>query len=200
MQTDHGFVPDDLAFLVDFLNSTYPGAVDHLGSTDLFAAWLAGRGRATSVTPEQLAGAQGLRDGLRSAAMRNAGVATDGAPLARAEQALAGARIHVSLLDGRPPLAAGGAGADGALGEVAVALAAARLTGRWARVKACTGDGCGFVFWDGSRNGSRRWCDMQRCGSRQKMRTYRARAGARHRDDRARAAHLAGVLSGPGRG
>jgi predicted RNA-binding Zn ribbon-like protein len=32
--------------------------------------------------------------------------------------------------------------------------------------------GCGWLFLDRSRNGSRRWCDMQVCGSRDKMRRY----------------------------
>jgi predicted RNA-binding Zn ribbon-like protein len=37
-------------------------------------------------------------------------------------------------------------------------------------VKECPG--CGWLFLDRSRNGSRRWCDMQVCGSRDKMRRY----------------------------
>jgi predicted RNA-binding Zn ribbon-like protein len=37
-------------------------------------------------------------------------------------------------------------------------------------VKECPG--CGWLFLDRSRNGSRRWCDMQTCGSRDKMRRY----------------------------
>jgi predicted RNA-binding Zn ribbon-like protein len=32
--------------------------------------------------------------------------------------------------------------------------------------------GCGWLFLDRSRNSSRRWCDMQTCGSRDKMRRY----------------------------
>jgi predicted RNA-binding Zn ribbon-like protein len=37
-------------------------------------------------------------------------------------------------------------------------------------IKECPG--CGWLFLDGSRNRSRRWCDMQVCGSRDKMRRY----------------------------
>jgi predicted RNA-binding Zn ribbon-like protein len=37
-------------------------------------------------------------------------------------------------------------------------------------VKECPG--CCWLFLDRSRNGSRRWCDMQTCGSRDKMRRY----------------------------
>lgn len=176
MQTDHGFVPDDLVFLVDFLNSTYPGTVDHLGSTTLFAAWLAGHDRPGRVTADQLVTARTVRDGLRAAAVRNAGGATDDSVLAAGDRAISRVGVQVSRIDGEPALRARGSGTDAVLGEIAVALAGARLTARWPRVKACTGGECGFVFWDGSRNASRRWCDMQRCGSRHKMRSYRARS------------------------
>src|SRR5436305_14589831 len=100
METDHGFVPDDLAFLVDFLNGTYPGEVDDLGSPELFAAWLAEHGRAAPVTAEQLAMARALRDGLRQAAVGNAGVVADEDVVALGERALARADLQVSLLDG----------------------------------------------------------------------------------------------------
>jgi predicted RNA-binding Zn ribbon-like protein len=48
------------------------------------------------------------------------------------------------------------------------------------RVKFCPGAGCGWLFLDRTRNGRRRWCEMEVCGSRAKMRRYheRRRAGA----------------------
>ena len=46
------------------------------------------------------------------------------------------------------------------------------------RVRACAADDCGLVFFDESRSGNRRWCSMQRCGNREKVRAHRARAGA----------------------
>jgi len=36
-------------------------------------------------------------------------------------------------------------------------------------------DGCGWLFWDTSRNKSRRWCDMGDCGNRAKVRRYYSR-------------------------
>lgn len=52
--------------------------------------------------------------------------------------------------------------------------------GDLARVKECGGpDGCGWLFYDTSRNGSRRWCSMSGCGSQAKMRRYHARRKAR---------------------
>ena len=48
-----------------------------------------------------------------------------------------------------------------------------------ARVKECPGssDG-GWLFLDTSKNGSRRWCSMETCGSRVKMRRHYARQRA----------------------
>lgn len=43
------------------------------------------------------------------------------------------------------------------------------------RVKVCPGQACGWIFLDRTRNGRRRWCEMQVCGSRSKMRRYRQR-------------------------
>lgn len=41
------------------------------------------------------------------------------------------------------------------------------------RLKCC--DGCGRLFLDRSRNRSRRWCAMEVCGNRQKVRAFRRR-------------------------
>lgn len=44
------------------------------------------------------------------------------------------------------------------------------------RVGECADDrGCGWLFFDTSRNRSRRWCDMGDCGNRDKVRRYYAR-------------------------
>ena len=57
--------------------------------------------------------------------------------------------------------------------------AAEVLTGSLAeRVKACPGEGCGWIFVDQSRNRSRRWCDMQSCGNREKARRHYHRGKA----------------------
>ncbi len=41
-----------------------------------------------------------------------------------------------------------------------------------AKVRACAGQGCGWLFLDRSRNHSRRWCDMSDCGNREKARRH----------------------------
>lgn len=46
-----------------------------------------------------------------------------------------------------------------------------------ARIRECDGDPCPLVFVDSSRPGARRWCAMERCGNREKVRSLRARRG-----------------------
>lgn len=43
------------------------------------------------------------------------------------------------------------------------------------RIRECANDDCPLVFVDSSRPGARRWCAMERCGNRNKLRALRAR-------------------------
>lgn len=56
-----------------------------------------------------------------------------------------------------------------------IALSAAGLLreGDLSRLKKCGGEHCGWLFFDLTKNNSRRWCDMAVCGSRQKARRQR---------------------------
>ena len=47
------------------------------------------------------------------------------------------------------------------------------------RVRECSGEGCGWIFLDTSRNRSRRWCDMETCGNRAKARRYYKRSSTK---------------------
>jgi predicted RNA-binding Zn ribbon-like protein len=40
------------------------------------------------------------------------------------------------------------------------------------RIKQCPGEHCGWVFFDMTKNGSRRWCEMKVCGNRAKAKTH----------------------------
>ena len=44
-----------------------------------------------------------------------------------------------------------------------------------ARVKQCASEECNWLFWDASKNRSRRWCEMSACGNREKARRYQRR-------------------------
>lgn len=48
------------------------------------------------------------------------------------------------------------------------------------RIGECAGDrGCGYLFYDRSRNHSRRWCSMESCGNRAKVQRHYVRTKAR---------------------
>ena len=66
----------------------------------------------------------------------------------------------------------------GALAPVAMS-AIAILTGLdLARVKECGGAHCGWLFYDRSKNNTRRWCEMEICGNRAKQKRLRTRREA----------------------
>jgi predicted RNA-binding Zn ribbon-like protein len=55
---------------------------------------------------------------------------------------------------------------------IALSAEALLLSDRMPRVKECANAGCGWLFLDTSKNGTRRWCNMQSCGSQTKARNY----------------------------
>ncbi|MEY9844192.1 CGNR zinc finger domain-containing protein [Streptacidiphilus sp. MAP5-3] len=61
------------------------------------------------------------------------------------------------------------------LAALAVAWTQIRTTGDSVRLKRCAEHACELVFWDLSKNHSRRWCSMRVCGNRVKTRSYAAR-------------------------
>ena len=70
-----------------------------------------------------------------------------------------------------------GLGPGGSGGATLVQFAyEAQLLGELERFKAC--QSCGWCYYDTTKNRSRRWCDMALCGSREKVRAYRARKKA----------------------
>jgi predicted RNA-binding Zn ribbon-like protein len=64
---------------------------------------------------------------------------------------------------------------DDALARLAEPLVAEIGAGRTDRVRVCANDTCRWVFYDESRAGRRRWCDMATCGNRAKAARHRAR-------------------------
>ena len=47
------------------------------------------------------------------------------------------------------------------------------------RIKRCGSEECGWLFYDTSRNKSRKWCDMKECGNRMKAKRHYSRATAK---------------------
>jgi predicted RNA-binding Zn ribbon-like protein len=67
---------------------------------------------------------------------------------------------------------------DDALANLADPIVREIAAGRPERLRACADDTCRWIFYDDSRTGRRRWCDMASCGNRAKAARHRARAKA----------------------
>ena len=67
--------------------------------------------------------------------------------------------------------------ADPVVRLVLAALEAMR-SDTWRRFKLCREPTCRASYYDASRAAARSWCSMRTCGSRDKMRRYRARSAA----------------------
>lgn len=126
----------------------------------------------------ELAALRELREALRAACLAHTG--TEMAP--EASEALARRLSRAPLVlgmdgTGRAELrpAEGLSGVPALTARIAVGIAAAEAEGTWQRLKACPAHDCLWVFYDRSPAGRGRWCTMAVCGSRAKMRTYRAR-------------------------
>jgi predicted RNA-binding Zn ribbon-like protein len=61
------------------------------------------------------------------------------------------------------------------LGPIALSAAGLLREGDLSRIKQCAGEHCGWLFFDLTKNKSRRWCDMAVCGNRMKGRRHRSR-------------------------
>ncbi|MFN2432125.1 MAG: ABATE domain-containing protein [Gemmatimonadota bacterium] len=64
---------------------------------------------------------------------------------------------------------------DRVLWPVARSAADVLTSGELARVRSCASHDCGWLFLDVSKNRSRRWCTMESCGNRAKVRRHYAR-------------------------
>jgi predicted RNA-binding Zn ribbon-like protein len=67
---------------------------------------------------------------------------------------------------------------EAALGPITVSALNLLQRADLSRVKQCQGENCGWLFFDSTRNRSRRWCEMEVCGNRAKQRRF-ARAHSR---------------------
>jgi predicted RNA-binding Zn ribbon-like protein len=125
------------------------------------------------LTEEELPGARELRESLRAVLLAHAGhpphrtVTPLGELLARAPLV-----VTVDPADGSAALAPSDTGP--LLSRVAAAVAHALVEGTWTRLKACEATTCHWAYYDRSPAGRSRWCSMQVCGARAKMRRYRA--------------------------
>ncbi|WP_411080049.1 CGNR zinc finger domain-containing protein [Streptomyces sp. cmx-18-6] len=133
-------------------------------------------GLVPTVSPAEVADARALRDALwRLAEAHVAGLPPGPDDLATLNDAAAHPPLTARLTGEGAREWAPGATGTGLLSTVA-RDAVDLLTGAYAhRVRTCGADDCRLLFVDTSRPGKRRWCSMERCGNRHKVRAHRAR-------------------------
>ncbi len=183
----HEFVAGRLC--LDFCNtlSRGPGAGprDRIASAADFSAWAKRLGW-ESVPPPGPEALRGLRE-FRAALLAIVDATVENTVQAPADlQVLAGeiaafrrSERLVSAADGRILLAENAEDPVENLRHAIARDAAELLLGPdRARIKRCPGPACHWVFFDASKNLSRRWCAMEDCGARDKVRRFRRRHGA----------------------
>ncbi|GAA0638518.1 CGNR zinc finger domain-containing protein [Streptomyces thermocarboxydovorans] len=139
------------------------------------------------LTEEALSAARQLRESLRATLLAHAGHPPH-RPVTPLGELLAAAPLVITVdpADGAAALAPV---EDGSLlSRVAAAVAEAVTTGTWSRLKACEAADCHWAYYDRSPAGRGRWCSMQVCGARAKMRRYRANTAGQKGSERGKKA------------
>jgi predicted RNA-binding Zn ribbon-like protein len=153
---------------------------DLLGTAPEAGRWLTAAGllpAGSVVTGVQRAALAELREATRQVL---------GGHIERREDPEAASRLTMALAPSRLTLAVDPAGGvrlvsadhdpfSRVIGAIAAAIAEAATAGTWVRLKCCPGRRCGWAFYDRSASSRSRWCSMQICGARAKMRAYRDR-------------------------
>ena len=172
--------PGELAVVQAFMNSRWDLADENHGellrSPEALVEWLRRLKLfgGTSLGDRDLARFLAVREGLRALAFVNNGREPDHAAIEamRRETEETGVRIVVGLEGASFLPDHDQAGGGGTIAALLAISARAMIDGTWERFKACPGRGCGWVFYDHSRNQSGRWCSMRVCGDREKSRAY----------------------------
>lgn len=186
---------DPGAFCLELLTTGGPGAFaryEVLHEPADLAAWAARSrlpgGLEPTVSPDELSQARVLRDALfLLAADRAHGRALQPRHLDIVNAAAAGLPLVSCLTpEGTRAWAPGATGSQ--LLSTVARDAIDLFTGPHAhRIRECGAHNCHLLFVDTSRPGRRRWCAMEHCGNREKVRAHRARASRTAREDQAEA-------------
>ena len=188
----HDAVPLETAF--DFLNTLEleNGAlVERLTSLDTAATWLADAAvapDATAITGLARTAADNhailrrlitARTALRDVAHAEAHeTAPPRSAIDEVNRTLAG-RERIELVPSDDGVRLGhshvGDAVDDVLARIAEPIVREIGSGHEDRIRICDNETCRWIFFDESRGGQRRWCDMASCGNRAKARRHRAR-------------------------
>jgi len=181
----HTFWFDSGSLAVDF---AYTGGLGKRPEWELWhspadaSAWFEGRFAdvdSSALGERELVDAKALRDAISRAvlaASRGEGPSPDDVDVIN---------LFAATPDIPPSLAGGGRQAGRSKARIGQALSvlareAVELftPSERERIRVCDGDHCEIVFYDESRSNNRRWCSMQRCGNRAKVRKHRSKEEA----------------------
>jgi predicted RNA-binding Zn ribbon-like protein len=197
LNTERAFVFVGERLWLDFVNSDALRAIDALRDFDTMISWLEaaslvdgerglGMRRRAREQPSgaaaALVDARRIRTALRTLAERGTGTAT-------AEQIRSDALGEINRVLGRSAgtrrverrndgsyartfVPVGDAFA-GLMIPIVESAADALILGELPRVRRCADTRCARVFYDSTKNGRRRWCDMATCGNRAKAARHR---------------------------
>ena len=178
--------PEELEPLRTFINSVNPDDGKNLfvgpdapeahrllaarrGGPDALEEWCTQSGLCPGASEQDFSRLRAFREGLRGVLEANSGGREASSAWAALEPfvrlASYGMRIDVS---GSPALEPAGQGAERTIAALLAIMYDAMRRGYWPRLKACRKESCRWAYYDWSKNGSGRWCDMAVCGNRMK--------------------------------
>jgi len=193
-RTDHIHEPIPIETAFDFLNTLEleDGAlVERLTSLDAAGSWLAEHdviadSRRITLLGRRPPGARATLDRIlrTRTALRDVAHSVahheppDRDAIAEVNRAL-GAKARLELVAADDGVELGhshvGDAIDDVLARIAEPVVREVGGGHDRRFRICANDTCRWIFYDESRSGQRRWCDMATCGNRAKARRHRER-------------------------
>ncbi len=158
--------------------------VERIPTPQRLVDWLAVNGLAVdSCTPAQFALARELRESIHLAA--TAAAVREALPEAAVQvindRSAAGRAAAVLTPEGRRRWRLGpGSGVEDALGVIAADAIGVISGERDGRLALCASPTCRAAFFDTSRSRTRRWCEMNTCGNREKKARFHANQRRQH--------------------
>ena len=169
---------DERDLLLQFLWTQ--DAEDAIDTPEKLKTWLVGLGllgERETVSDDDVRLTRHFRAATRSLCAVNNGAPPDERTNRVIAQLNESAPLKVTVrAGGQLDVEPAGNGVARALSTILAVGYKATVAGEFPRFKACKG--CGWAFFDESKNSSRRWCDMGTCGSKIKVRAFRERQKA----------------------
>jgi predicted RNA-binding Zn ribbon-like protein len=179
---------------LDFVNTIHDrfavSPVDYLATPQQYLEWCQRARLLTRKESDGIAAATGVMAEVRVfrehlhdlLSARIDGAAAPAGAVRECDRWLHQAWVSLSLDPTAPDAVAWSSSADARLPLKRIALSALEVlrSAEPQRLKRCASpDSCGWLFYDDSKGGRRRWCAMETCGTLHKMRRYRGSEPAR---------------------